>query len=180
MSHKYYNPIVRSFNRYREAFRTAADVPRASIRPDTRLDSLVPRERRQVVWAAVEKRGLRMPPLQPTAPAALAGTSFVVVGGCVVWKLTDSFWPTASAIVQLGALTVRTVRRWSAEVPRSVVTVGDLAVWGTHFPDHADSGHRWTRGEVTHKVRLLLAESFGISLDEIHPESRLTEDLGLE
>jgi hypothetical protein len=41
------------------------------------------------------------------------------------------------------------------------------------------SGYRWTRNEITFKVRLTLAEALNVPLDAVRPESTLAE-LGAE
>jgi hypothetical protein len=47
------------------------------------------------------------------------------------------------------------------------------------FSRHKASGYRWTRNEIALKVRLVIAESLDLSLDDVQPEKSLVE-LGAE
>jgi hypothetical protein len=53
--------------------------------------------------------------------------------------------------------------------------VGELVIAMTCFREHKDSGYRWARNEIELKVRLILAESLGLDLDEVLPECTLRE-----
>jgi hypothetical protein len=54
-------------------------------------------------------------------------------------------------------------------------TIGDMVIAMTCFAEHKASGYRWTRSEIELKVRLILAESTGLSLEEVRPECSLVE-----
>jgi len=56
-----------------------------------------------------------------------------------------------------------------------VRTVGELVLYLTHFPDHRQSGYRWTKNEISLKVRLIIAMNLGLPLDEVRPETTFTD-----
>jgi hypothetical protein len=45
-----YNPIVRVFGRFRAGLVGALDLDRHEVRPQTPLETLIPRHRRREVW----------------------------------------------------------------------------------------------------------------------------------
>ena len=53
--------------------------------------------------------------------------------------------------------------------------VGELVIFMTCFADHKASGYRWTRNEIELKVRLIIAYSLGLDLDEVRPECSFLE-----
>src|SRR5262245_47443405 len=58
-----YNPIVRTFGRFRAELLRHLDIARHAIRPETPLESLLPVERRREIWQQLDRRGLQLPPL---------------------------------------------------------------------------------------------------------------------
>jgi hypothetical protein len=70
-------------------------------------------------------------------------------------------------------------RRRAVHFPFGLRTVGEVVLYLTSFREHKSSGYRWTRNEIATKVRLIFAESLGLPLDAVRPESTLAE-LGAE
>jgi hypothetical protein len=54
-------------------------------------------------------------------------------------------------------------------------TVGEMVLHLTSVREHQDSGYRWTRNEITLKVRLIIAENLGVPLDDVRPETTFRE-----
>jgi hypothetical protein len=50
-----------------------------------------------------------------------------------------------------------------------------MVLYLTSFREHRGSGYRWTRNEIATKVRLIVAESLGVPLDAVQPETTLEE-----
>ena len=44
--------------------------------------------------------------------------------------------------------------------------MGELVIYATRFSEHKDSGYQWTRNEIAMKVRMIVAESAGMPLDD--------------
>jgi hypothetical protein len=61
------------------------------------------------------------------------------------------------------------------QLPLGLTTVGELVLGMTCFAEHKASGYRWTRNEIELKVRLILADSLGLPLEDIRPECSLQE-----
>jgi hypothetical protein len=173
-----YNPIVRTFNQVRAAILAATDTPRCRIRPDAMLESLVPLERRPLLWLELTRRGLKVPSLG-TTPAQ----GCVCFGGFValVWLFAWGGWPALLlAIAPLVMLLGVTTAALDVLLPRGRWTVGDLTVFCTSFPAHKASGYRWTRGDIALKVRLIIAENLGVPLERITEKTSFIEDLAAD
>jgi hypothetical protein len=78
-------------------------------------------------------------------------------------------------VLALGMAAYRASRRRAVHFPLGLKTVGELVIYLTRFPEHKDSGYRWTRNEIALKVRLIVAESMGLPLDVVRPECSFME-----
>jgi hypothetical protein len=64
-------------------------------------------------------------------------------------------------------------RRRAVHFPLGLRTVGEAVIYATCFAEHNGSGYRWTRNEIALKVRMIVAESTGLPLEAVQPETRL-------
>ncbi len=172
-----YNPIVRTFGQVRAALVAATGAARRDVRPGTSLDDLLPVRCRRDLWRRLRRDRPRVPALE-LPPAIRALVFWAVPVGAVAAALWS--WELAALLtaVPLGLELFRVSRPWAVEFPLGLRTAGELALYLTRFADHRDSGYRWTRTEVTTKVRMIVAESLGIRLDQVRPESTLVELIG--
>jgi hypothetical protein len=83
------------------------------------------------------------------------------------------------SVFPLGLLAFWVSRPQAVQFPLCLRTVGELVLAMTSLPDHAESGHRWTRDEIAFKVRLIVAEHLGLPLDVVQEESTF-EELGAD
>ena len=172
-----YNPLRRTFYRVRAVLTADAGVPRRAVRPAARLDDLIPEADRRRVWAALARAGLDVPPLFLPFRLALLCFLAVVLGAAA---LALALHPCGGLLaVPLGMVAYRVSRPWAVRRPPEIDTVGTLVLAATPYAEHRQSGYRWTHSEIETKVRLAIAESLGLPLDRVRPESTLTE-LGAE
>jgi hypothetical protein len=169
-----YNPIVRTFGRLRAELVEGLDVPRQAIRPGTPLEALIPLEQRRQVWDALRKSGFDMPGLQLPGGVSKAST-LAVLATTASFALLLREWTALLSGISFGRIAYTLTRPWSTCIPLGLVTVGDLALFLTCYREHKDSGYRWTRNEISAKVRQIVAESLGHRLDEVHEGSTLAE-----
>jgi hypothetical protein len=174
-----YNPIVRTFNRLRAAILARTDTPRCRIRPEATLESVIPPERRREVWAECQVQGLDVPVLSDAEMMRGCVSAVGIVALVAAQIAWGGLW--LLLIVPL-VLLIRWVVREPLvpEMPTPARTVGELAVYCTHFPSHRNSGHRWTRNEIEMKIKFVLVEALNVSMEDIRPDSRLWADLGAE
>jgi hypothetical protein len=170
---QYYNPIIRSFARLR-AILVSMGLPRSSIRPDAELESLVPLEMRREIWSQIQSEDSRIPGLDISKKTFWVLALFVLVSmiALVVCLRTPN---ALFVIIPLGFIAREVSRPWAVHFPSGIRTMGELKLFVTRFEEHRDSGYRWTRNEISFKVRMIVADAFGVPLDEARPETTLAE-----
>jgi hypothetical protein len=170
----YYNPIVRTFGQLRSALTEVLELPCEAIRPDVPLDVLIPVEHRRRAWEKLRGTGLNLPGLElPHWLRETTGWTVSVTTVSLALLLKD-WWALAFG-VELGMLGYNVTRPWAICIPLGLATVGELSMFLTSFREHRDSGYRWTRNEISFKVRQIVAESLGRRLDEVHEKSTFAE-----
>lgn len=173
-----YNPIVRTFGRFRAGLLDRLGVGRREVRPNSPLEELIPAHERREVWRHLRRQGLRVPARRLTQ-AERAWGLFGVLKTTASLVLGLQSWAALLAALPLGLAAYFANRRRAVQFPLHLRTVGELVLYLTSFPEHKGSGYRWTRTEIELKVRLVVAESLGLPPDAVRPESTLAE-LGAE
>jgi hypothetical protein len=173
-----YNPIVRTFGRFRAALVSSVGLARHQVHPEASLESLIPAHRRREVWRHLRRQGLRVPALE-LAPRERLWQVFGVLKTAVSLALWLRRWPALLVAFPLGLVAYGLSRRRAVHFPLGLRTVREVVLYVTSFREHSDSGYRWTSNEIATKVRLIVAESLGLPLDAVQPEKTLAE-LGAE
>jgi hypothetical protein len=169
-----YDPIVRTFCRSRSGLMNNPGVARHDVRPATPLDAILPIEAKWEAWKQLQREGLRLPDLEFSRQDRWR--NFWIVMGAT----GSSALHLQSGYALFLALPLMLIVSWArrhraVHVPLGLSTVGELAIYATRFSEHKDSGYRWTRNEISMKVRLIVAESVGMPLEAIQPETKLLE-----
>jgi hypothetical protein len=169
-----YNPIVRTFGLLRGGLVHCLDLPRHAIRPGTRLETLIPVERRREAWELLRREGVDVPALK--LPNGLENASiFAVLATTASFALLLREWTALLSGISFGRIAYTLTRPWATCIPLGLATVGELALYMTSYREHKDSGYRWTRNEISFKVRQIVAEALCHRLDEVHENSILAE-----
>jgi hypothetical protein len=170
-----YNPIMRTFCRFRTGLLDRIDVDRREIRPGTPLEALLPEPRsRREVWRHLRRQGLRVPPLE-LSQRDQRRMAWVMLKAVVSWTISLQRWSGLLLAFPLALVAYWVSRGRAVRFPLGLTTVGELVIYMTCFREHKDSGYRWTRNEIELKVRLILAESTGLPLEAVRPESTFAE-----
>jgi hypothetical protein len=164
-----YSPIMRTFCRFRAGVLRYIDIDRHAIRPGTPLEFLLPVPIRRAVWEHLRRHGLRPPALE-FSKRDLEGVAWAVLRGAVSAGISLQRWSALFAAIPLIVAIYGAHRRQAVELPRGIKNVGELVLYMTRFADHKESGYRWTRNEIELKVRLIIAESMGLDVDDVRPE----------
>lgn len=178
---EFYNPIVRTFNRVRAALMEEFGVPRECVRPDTLIETLVPPEDYPRLLGRLIEVELRPPsagqlqfvdhPLCPWAflpPLLLLGLSIALKS-----VLLAVFALVAKVLAFWLACKVTTTRtRYYPPVPR---TIGEMVIGLICFADH--KGYRFSRSEISLKVRMIVADYSGVSLEHVTEKTNFISDL---
>ena len=155
---------------------------RAQVKPDTALESLIPRPNRRAAWRRTQEmlEAESLPELlRPTwVVAVLAAVYAGGVGVC--WLAGLPFWASAMAGVVPWRLAHVATRAFRTEFPASCRTAGELA---QYLVGHAaklfePTGRVWTREEVAITIRRLTIEHLGLRPDQYDEHARFVEDLG--
>jgi hypothetical protein len=169
-----YNPIVRTFCKLRAALLSNREIARIEIRPGTALETLMPMGARRLTWRRLQQHGLRMPVLE-LSERDRRRNCFHVLRGLVSSACYLQTWYALLLIFPLAAAVHWASRRRAVHFPLGLKTVGELVIYTTCFAEHKGSGYRWTKNEITMKVRMVVAESAGLPLEDVQPETRLME-----
>jgi hypothetical protein len=113
-----------------------------------------------------------MPNLALSPVGVLVWTSVFIIAMCFSAFQFGCEWPLLLALPLVFFDAFRASRRWATELPPFIETVGELAVYGIRFADHGGSGYQWSHGDIELKVRLIIAESLGMMLESVRPETR--------
>ena len=149
------------------------DAAPERVQPADRLADLFPWFGRRAVWQTLAERGYRLPPLVLAQPLQLVSALSVLLrSAALAWFLHPVFLVT---IVPFGWLTWRLTRPWAVVPPPGCQTVYEAAIHATPFR-HADyDAGLWSDADVSAKVRAVIALSLGVSMEEVRPESRLSD-----
>jgi hypothetical protein len=169
-----YNPFVRTFCRFRAVLLERLDLDRRAVRPGTPLEAIIPVWARRDVWDHLRRRGLDLPALHLSERDCRRNVLSVSMVTLSLAILLQSWWALL-LVLPLSVAVYRASRRRAVHFPHPLTTVGELVFYATRFGDHKDSGYRWTRDEIALKVRMIVADSTGYSLEEIRPETRLKD-----
>jgi hypothetical protein len=174
-----YNPIARNFYRIRRMLIEETGLPRNAVRPSMRLRDLIPRDaRRRVHRRLLEDdiviTGLVLPWL---------GIDMFFLGrGCwitLATLLALPFWQLVVGLVGVVIL-LGIALDWFGDHGRvrfldASLPLRDAVLLFTSAEDCDDAEYHLTRNEIHFKVRAIVAHVSGASLEEVTPETTLTE-----
>lgn len=182
-------PAARSFFSLRKAIVQDCDIERRLLKPGTPLDAAFPRPHRRSRW----KRVAKLEPLMPRlAPTETARRSFAAIGWLLLLLWVASLVPVVlelgmtggmmlGGILALGAVAfVRAKDFIATEFPAECTTLGDLARAISPQTLPLGAGDRLVAEQrVLEQVRTITAEQLGLRPDQVKPESRFVDDLGM-
>lgn len=176
----------RAFHRLRRALIVKLGIERRRIRPDTRLDSLIPLRRRRERWSALaaESQSAKWPDLAPGwAPCVLgmvAGTA-VTAWARLHWLLGFSgalgIWALGTIMFMIVAVRMWRPINWA--FPANCRTVSDLALFYVKAnPELKQGGQRvLAKDEVASIVRKIVRDV--LAVDDFDDDDDFVKDLGL-
>ena len=184
---------ARAFFRLRTAIVHVLDRPRRTIGVHTKLAHLLPRPTRIAAWNSLaEASGLIFPRLRP--PRWLRDTIRVLAGAVGVAVLLGlASWSHPSGLAWLpllassafagfvamaGLYQITSFLAW--DLPMR--TLGELAqqLTGLNPSEFAIEGELLSPADVWQRLVAILVDQQGLNWEEIRPDSRFVEDLGVD
>jgi acyl carrier protein len=179
-------PTARAFRSLRKELINTG-LPREKIRPETKLDEIIPAgSRREMMTRLIAASSLKMPPLYRPLSLVMAISAVVFllsVSSCLVFphQLPGAIFLSILAFVILASAANVSTRPWATEV--HCATMGDFVrlVASYNFKAlSAGNPNNSTDPEVWEILRTIIAEQLGLKRDEIHKHSRFVEDMGAD
>jgi len=184
------------FYRLRRAVIQCLGKDRKTIRPATKLAHLLPRPTRIAAWKSLsEVSGLGFPRLRhprwarDTFRGLGAGAAVAFFVAMVLWTHPSGF-PWFPLFLATGIIGVFVTKALYAATPflawdLPLRTVGELAQMllslnPNEFDGEAQGGRLMSRDEVWGRIVRIFHEQQGIAWEEILPEARIVEDLGID
>jgi len=178
-----------SFYRLRRAFMATALASRSDFRPDAPIEPMLPRQHRRAIWkqlgqaAETQLPALELPPmLEQAQMMAIIGLPLIAA---MVMAANDQVLLAVAMLfggaVLLAQLLSVLVIPWQTQFNPAWATAGGLAqtvvgmnpgIW--NVPATQSREIAWER------LRVLIAETLGVSVDLVRPEARFVNDLGMD
>jgi acyl carrier protein len=166
------------FYRLRRALVATLGVRREEIRVDTRIDSLLPKDRRRA-WDNLRRELLpnhiprleRHPLLVAMLVLALPGLLMLSPGFVAVWPGPSGFGGFVLLSLVFNVLSYP----MGSRVPRDVQTLGALVPY-----IGSSSSQTWSRQDVLERVMELTAHQLGLRREEVGEHSHFVRDLGAD
>lgn len=155
-------------------------VDRHQVRPATPLDALIPPERRGEVLARLRGATLPAPALERTIQDwplcwLTMGIPILLLVPCLLGSWV-ALLITVPLAFKLGLIAFMVRRTRLVRVPFLPRTVGELVIDLIRFGEYP--GYRFSRNEVSLKVRLILAGWLGVPLDQVTEKDTFLDTFG--
>lgn len=184
-------PTARAFYELRRLLVQHGGIERNQVRPRARLVELFP-PRTCRRWRELHERDPRLPRLVASNRASGAQTWLIgmavlggVIGFCVAWV---EFGGVAAMTFAMGMIMATVVahrlvaRMFNVQFPEGIETVADVAraIAPPAVGAAAPGARLIAQQRVLSEVRQIVADSLGLSSEEVRAESELVRDLGME
>lgn len=174
----------RAFYRVRNAVGKELGLDRARIRPATRLERLIPIDRRREVWEKLQRAigAPAWPELKRSSNViALIGALTIGAAATVMALLPKAFGLALAIACLAGLLAVKATAIWRVQFAHNKATVGQLAEFLAPDLPNAWRPARtgWTHEKVRLVVRGIVVEHLNVSPD-FSDESAFVADLGAD
>jgi hypothetical protein len=170
-----YNPIVRTFGQLRAVLVRTLGLERRYVCPEMPLELLIPVQRRREIWEQLRRTGLRVPGLELSTHDRTVGTLLTLKTAVSVTLAMQQGAALPIAGAAAGLTYYWLSRPRAVCFPLGLKTLGELVLCATLVKEHGNSGYRWTHNEISLKVRLVLAETYGGTLEDIQEHTTFAE-----
>ena len=173
-------PSQHGFYLVRKAILKNTEVERKDLTPKMELNRVLPKKDRKEKWRKIINEITHgesiWAPLERSKVLKISMwvTAIFLVFPFILYKtfydLFLAFFGTIlfSILMVIGTIWAKT------EFPKKFSTVGDLAKIVCSFDNTV-----WTEEETYQKLKRIISEQLGVSIEDIHPDSHFVDDLGV-
>ena len=173
-------PSQHAFYLVRSAILKNTEVERKDITPNMELNRVLPVKNRKEKWGKIineitHGESIWAPLERPKAlKISMWITAVFLVFPFMLYKTFHDYFLALlgtilfSILMAIGTIWART------EFPKKFTTVGDLAKIVCSLDNKV-----WTEEETYQKLKRIISEQLGVSIEDIHPDSHFVNDLGM-
>jgi acyl carrier protein len=173
-------PSQQCFYLVRKKLSDTLGIQRRAIKPETKLEQIIPKENREKVWGEIVGslveggifRGQLVRPKWMTW--GLLPASLILPLVLFMMFLNFPFFLALVFSLPFFILTYGTTRLYSTDFPDGMTTVKDMIKLVKSLDPRT-----WSEQEVFIKIRAITAEQLGIDESQVTPEARFIDDLGM-
>lgn len=182
-------PTARAFYDLRRTLVARTGVRKRDVRPGSLIAEVIPSPK--AVWADLRASHPMLPRLV-IARGVDSGMLLLAVL-CVFGTAAFGWWTFDQAGPWIGSILTLAVaiaaiaafqaanKAFATSVPDDLVTVGDLARTSVAMEAEPGTGaHLIHQARILQEVREMVASQLGLPMEEVRPESRFVEDLGVD
>jgi acyl carrier protein len=176
------------FYQARRALMDLHGVPRRSVSPSTRMDSLLPSSSRRSDWQRLSRTmEAQLPQLEPPRWMGLlsAGRGAALLIACAAAYFV---YPVSTAVIfTLGSALLifmanQAMAPFAVEIPAEYATVGGTvrAVVRLNYGTQTGTKRKWDPHQVWETLRGIIAEQLGVPLEAVTADAYFVDNLGAD
>jgi hypothetical protein len=161
---------VCTFIDFRRQLQDMLPTAAANIELAVRLEDVIPIKDRRRIWQMLQDTGLNLPHLG-LSKRVLVIVVGLVVGPVVLLALALHTASIVLSVLELSVLAYRVTRPLAVYPPPSWETVHEAVLHLTRFRIADYRAGFWPHEDIAAKVRLIIASTKGVRLQDIHDDS---------
>jgi hypothetical protein len=162
--------------RFQETLQEIAP-PTKELSGSEELEAILPLEDRRTAWRELQSAGFDLPGLE-VSPQVFWIAALMVLTPLGLLCLASRTWFVIWSFVELTFLAYKLTRPLAVHPPAWCRTVGQAALCLRQVRTPDGRGVPWTREEIAERIRMIIAESANLPIDQVTNDARLTDLLG--
>jgi hypothetical protein len=152
-------------------------LPTKELSGSEELEAVLPLEDRRITWRELQSADFDLPELE-VSPQVFWIAGLMVLTPLGLLCLASRTWFVIWSFVELTFLAYKLTRPLAVHPPAWCRTVGQAALCLRYVRTPDGQGVPWTREEIAERVRMIIAESANVPIDQVTEDARLTDLLG--
>jgi hypothetical protein len=151
--------------------------PAKELSGSEELETVLPLEDRRTTWRELQSAGFDLPELE-VSPKIFWIAVLMVLTPLGLLCLASRTWFVIWSFVECTFLAYKLTRPVAVHPPAWCQTLGQAALCLRYIRTPDGRGVPWTREEIAERVRMIIAESANVPIDQVTEDARLTDLLG--